>query len=153
MLFGTVIAAIGSGVMAGFFFAFSNTVMAALRRQPAPHGIAAMQAINVTVLNPLFFLVFFGTALICLGLAVIAIVRGPAHAPLLLAASLAYLVGCIGVTMACNVPLNNALAAADPASALAADLWSRYLRVWTAWNHLRTVACLLAAVGFTVVLI
>ena len=64
----TFAAAIGSGVVGGIFFAFSTFVMAALRRLPAEQGIAAMNAINVTVLNPLFFLAFFGTGAVCLAL-------------------------------------------------------------------------------------
>ena len=59
-------AAIGCGLVAGIFFAFSSFVMAALGRLPSDHGIAAMNAINVTVINPMFFLAFFGTAALCL---------------------------------------------------------------------------------------
>jgi hypothetical protein len=44
------------------------------------------------------------------------------------------------VTMAFNVPLNNALAAADPASAEATSVWARYLKDWTLWNHVRGIA-------------
>ena len=55
-----VAAVLGSGVVAGFFFAFSVCVMLA-RLAPA-EGIHAMQAINVVVLNPWFFTAFFGTA-------------------------------------------------------------------------------------------
>ncbi len=58
-------AAIGSGLVARIFFAFSSFVMAALGRLPSDHGIAAMNAINVTVINPVFFLAFFGTAALC----------------------------------------------------------------------------------------
>jgi uncharacterized membrane protein len=50
----TLAAALGCALLGGLFFAFSNFVMKALMRIPAPSGIAAMQAINVTVLNPLF---------------------------------------------------------------------------------------------------
>lgn len=56
-------AALGSGVMAGTFFAFSNFLMRALARLPAEQGIGAMQAINITVINPLFMIVFLGTAM------------------------------------------------------------------------------------------
>jgi uncharacterized membrane protein len=52
------------------------------------------------------------------------------------------------VTMAFNVPLNQALAAVEPASAEGGALWSRYLSAWTAWNHVRTSASLLAAASF-----
>ncbi len=63
----------------------------------------------------------------------------------LLAGSLSYLIGAIVVTIACNVPLNNALAALDPKSSDALLFWPRYVRQWTAWNHVRTVSGLLAA--------
>ena len=59
--------------MAGYFFAFSATVMRALERQPAAPGIAAMQAINVVVLNPLFLGTFFGTAILSLVLDIVAL--------------------------------------------------------------------------------
>ena len=56
-----------------------------------------------------------------------------------------YLVGAIAVTMGRNVPLNDALMALDPHSAEAAGRWSAYVRDWTAWNHVRTVASLAAS--------
>src|SRR5262249_37020140 len=46
----TILAAVGSGAMAGLFFAFSNSVMKALSRLPAEQGMAAMQFINVIIL-------------------------------------------------------------------------------------------------------
>ena len=48
----TVLAAVGSGLMAGLLFAFSNFVMKALTRLPPEQGMAAMQLINVTIINP-----------------------------------------------------------------------------------------------------
>jgi uncharacterized membrane protein len=39
----TVLAAVGSGLMAGLLFAFSNFVMKALTRLPPEQGMAAMQ--------------------------------------------------------------------------------------------------------------
>src|SRR5262245_18180091 len=70
----------------------------------------------------------------------------------LLLADLFYLVGTILVTMLCNVPLNDSLAAVDPATADAASTWTNCLKAWTAWNHVRTVAALDAAALFTVAL-
>jgi uncharacterized membrane protein len=49
-----------------------------------------------------------------------------------------------------HVPRNDALATVDPDSADAASHWSRYLRGWTAANHVRTVAPLAAAAVLTV---
>jgi uncharacterized membrane protein len=65
----TLLAALGAGLIAGFFLAFSICVMAALGRLPPKDGIAAMQSINVVVLNWMFLGVFFGTGLLALILA------------------------------------------------------------------------------------
>lgn len=150
----TFIAAIGCGVVAGIFFAFSSFVMAALGRLPASQGIVAMQSINVTVINPGFMLALFGTALLCLALAGMAFFSwGQPGSALIVAASLLYLLSCIGVTMVRNVPLNDLLAAAQPDAPDAHALWSRYLREWTLWNHVRTVAPAASAVLFTLALL
>lgn len=144
-----VTAALGSSVVAGFFFAFSVCVMRALGRLPRDQGIAAMQSINVAVLNPWFFTAFFGTAAVSMILAVLALFTWTASgARSLLVGSSLYLVGSIFVTLACNVPLNDALAAVNPHSAEGAALWTRYLANWTAWNHVRTAASFGAAALF-----
>jgi uncharacterized membrane protein len=70
----------------------------------------------------------------------------------LLIGGLLYLAGTIGVTMAYNVPRNNALAAVDPHSAEAAKLWSRYYTEWTRGNHLRVAAGITAAALLTIAL-
>ena len=148
----TFAAAIGSGVAGGIFYAFSTFVMAALGSLPSAQGAGAMKAINVTVINPVFMLAFMGTAVLCLVLAAASIIWwGRPGGVLMLAASLLYLFGCFGVTMLFNVPLNNQLAAVT--SAQEAALWSRYLDVWTAWNHVRTLASIASAILFTAALL
>jgi uncharacterized membrane protein len=137
----TFLAALGSGLMAGLFFVFSAFMMTALARLGAPQGIAAMQSVNVTILNPVFLAVFMGTALLCLVAAVAAFWNWNAEGSgWLLAGSLIYLVGIVVVTMIFNVPLNEQLAAVDPASGQGAAVWARYLDVWVKWNHARSVA-------------
>jgi uncharacterized membrane protein len=63
-------AAIGCGLIAGVFFAFSTFVMKVLAQQPPAEGIATMQSINITVINPWFMVVFLGTAAACVFLAI-----------------------------------------------------------------------------------
>ena len=141
-----VATASGAVLVAGIFFAFSTFVMGALGRLLPEQGIAAMQSINVVVLNPWFFGAFFGTALGSIALAVLGIVNWGAPGSIyLVAGGLLYLVGCILVTILFNVPLNSELAAVDPGHGAGGDIWSRYLTTWTAWNHVRTVAPLAAA--------
>lgn len=59
-----------------------------------------------------------------------------------------YVLGMFVVTMIFNVPLNDALAAVDPASAEATKIWARYLNDWTLWNHVRTISSTAACVLF-----
>ncbi len=70
----------------------------------------------------------------------------------LLVGSLLYLLGTILVTIAFNVPRNDALAAVDQASADGARLWAGYVTGWTAWNHVRTAAALAAAAALSIAL-
>lgn len=149
----TLAAALGCGLIAGVFFAFSTFVMKALARLPAAQGIAAMRSINVVVINPWFMAPFFGTGAACVALAIWALARWEAPgAEYRLAGGLLYVVGTIGVTMAFNVPRNNALTRVDPASNEGARLWAAYVTGWTAWNHVRTAAALLAAALLTITL-
>lgn len=142
-----LIAAIGSFLIAGIFYAFSTFVMQALGRIPVPEGIRAMQTINIVIINPWFLGVFMGTALLLVVIAVAAIISlGQPGAMLILVGAVLYLLGCFAVTMGLNVPLNNALAAVDPSSAEGAAVWARYLRDWVLWNHVRTAAALAGAI-------
>lgn len=150
----TFITAIGSGLAAGVFFAFSTFVMAGLARLPPAQGIAAMQSINVTAISPLFMVLLFGTGLLCLVLIVLSLTRwsAPGSAWLLIGGVL-YVAGALLITMAFNVPLNDALATADPTSTEGAALWARYLSEWTAWNHVRTIVPTLASVALVMALL
>ncbi|MGH3383951.1 MAG: DUF1772 domain-containing protein [Nocardioidaceae bacterium] len=149
-LIATVVTAIGSGIVGGMMFAFSVSVMTALGRQPAPQGIATMQAINVVIVNPVFLLLLLGTLVASVVLAVGAVITGE---PWLLVGGLLYAVGMVGVTSVVNVPMNNALDKVDPDSAEGAQLWARYLATWTTWNHIRSVACFAAATVLTLTLL
>jgi uncharacterized membrane protein len=150
----TFLAAIGSGVVGGVFFAFSNFVMAALARLPVPSGIAAMNSINVTVITPTFMTALFGTGLICLVL-IAAVLFGWSQpgSYWLLAGAVIYFVGNPLVTMVFNVPLNDALAAVDPESANGAAVWANHLNQWVMWNHVRTVTAIVSMACFIVALL
>lgn len=145
----TFAAALGSGIIGGVFYGFSTFIMKALGELPPAGGIAAMQSINVVVINPLFLGVFMGTAGLCVVTAILAIMNWTSPGSCwLLAGSVLYFFGCFAATMLFNVPLNNALAAVNAGSAEGAKLWTRYLTDWTMWNHVRTAASLAAAACF-----
>jgi uncharacterized membrane protein len=149
-----ILCALGSGAIGGVFFAFSNFVMPALARLASAEGIHAMQAINVTVLNRLFLGTFMGTGALSIAAIVVALLRWDGVASLCAALGGAtYVLGSILVTMRGNVPLNNALMRVTQADALGEAVWRTYLRDWTKWNTIRTIACFIAMVLFIVALI
>ncbi len=145
-----LLATLGCALVAGVFFAFSTFVMSALARLQPSQGITAMQSINITAINPLFMLALFGTAAACIFLILSSFLGGRSPNTYRLLGSLLYLGGTILVTMAFNVPMNNALAAVNPESAEGATLWASYLNNWTLWNHVRTLSSLAAATLFTI---
>jgi len=150
----TFASALGSGVVAGVFFAFSTFVMKGLARIAPAQGMAAMNSINVFAVEAPLMTLMFGTALGCFVLAVAALLarQRPDSIHLVVGAVL-YLVGVVVVTVVANVPKNDALAAADPASAAGARLWAEYVVTWTYWNHVRTITALAAAAAFTIALL
>ncbi len=145
-----LLALVTTALMAGLFFSWSCAVTAGLGKLPDASYLAAMQSINRTILNPLFFSCFFGAALLlplsawqAYGMAT------PLRFWLLLGAAAFYLVGVMGVTIFGNVPLNDALDIfqLDHASAEAmARQRAAFEARWNALNTLRTVASAAAVV-------
>ncbi len=121
-------------LMAGFFWSFSVVVMPGLGRLDPTAALGAMQAINVAVRNAVFAAGFFGAALLSPVLVVAGLVR---RDWLTAAAGAVYLALVFAVTLTCNVPINEALAALTPADAPAAAV---LLDRWVWWNHLRSAA-------------
>ncbi len=149
-----IAAMVGSALIGGIFFAFSNFIMKALARGSSTEGVAAMQSINVTVLNRWFLAAFSGTALICLVLAGVAIANWTlAASPYLLGGAVAYVAGTWLVTVVGNVPLNNELAGVEPGQPQAAEVWERYLDRWTRLNTKRAGSAVCAAVLFSIGLV
>jgi len=134
-----------SALVAGGIFAFSTIVLRGLRSLPMADSIRAMNAINRVAAKPLKLLLF-GTALLCLVLAV-ALIWSWGHwthqaelgAAIVIAGGVAYVLGAVTVTLERNVPLNKLLDTATDASG--AMVWRIYLRDWAKWNHVRTIAC------------
>jgi uncharacterized membrane protein len=146
----TSASAIGSAAVGGLFYAFSTFVMRGLDRTGPQDAIIAMRGINAEAqANAPFLLMFFGSTLLALAVGVVAAARlGRPGSGYLLAGAVLVILAAV-ITIAFNVPLNDRLAALDPAGLSAADAaeqWRAYLGPWTAWNHVRTVAPLLGSV-------
>jgi len=140
--------AIGCGLLAGLFFAFSAFIMTALGRIAPASGIAAMNAINEVILRSLFMPLFWGTTVASAVLVILAIGDADGMDPkAIVAGGLIYLAGMFVCTVAIEVPQNNRLKS-DAATESALVTWQRYLVRWTRWNHVRTVSCTLACALF-----
>lgn len=139
-----LVTALACSMAGGSLFPFSNFAMAGLKRLPARDGIAAMQSINVRALGPASMALLFGTGLAVIAVSVWSLVDGSRPVGWVLAGSLVYLVGIPGITLALNVPLNIRLERLDPNGPEAAEFWAHYNTSWTAYNHVRVGAGLLA---------
>lgn len=142
-------AALGSALVAGIFYAFSTFVMKALYRLPQAQGLAAMQSINVTVVNHWFLGVFVGTGVLSLVAMGAASLRWnePGMLALFIGGGL-YLAGSFLVTIFCHLPRNQRLASLRPDDPGVADVWTRYVSGWMRWNHVRTATSLGACACF-----
>jgi uncharacterized membrane protein len=128
----------------GLLFGYACSVMIALDRQEPATAIRVMRTINVVIVNPVFLAAFLGALPATLMAAGAAHLAGrDAAAGWFLAAFLVYGAGTFGVTVAFNLPLNDALARAGDAPA---DVWKRYAPAWNRWNVLRTAAGFLSVI-------
>ncbi|MFD5740209.1 DUF1772 domain-containing protein [Streptomyces massasporeus] len=149
----TVLGVLGTGLVAGVFCGFSTFVMRGLGMLPPAQGVAAMKAINVAAVTPPFMIAFLGSAVLCAVIAVVTFVLWPDEGTVaLLVGSALYLFGSFGLTMVANVPRNDALAELVPGTPEAAAYWPVYVREWTLWNHVRTVASAGAALSYVLAL-
>jgi len=148
-VYSIAIAALFCWLVAGVFFAFSDFLMKSLDALPPEQAIPAMQSINNVVYRSAFLVglfVLMAASVLFVGFGVL---WNGAGSGLLIGAGLLYLVTVIGVTAVGNIPLNNRLATADPASPNAFEIWRHYLDHWSAWNHLRTAGASVAAILMT----
>ena len=144
LLSGAVLAAaiLTMGLMAGVFGVFTHTIMPGLRHTDDRTFVGAFQSIDRAIMNPWFMMAFFG-ALVLTGLAAALHLSGDRRnlLPWIGAAFVLYLIAVV-ITMAVNVPLNDALrAAGDPARiGDLAQVRQHFNEArWSAWNLVRTV--------------
>ena len=137
------------GLMAGFFFAFAVDVAPAMGQLDAPGYISTQQWINKVVRNALFGGVYFGAALLPLGVALACAWSGKrrrAAGWALLAA--VYFAAVFWLTRSVNIPINEAMALWSP-HAPPAD-WQLLRQRWNEANAARAAAsalCFAAALG------
>lgn len=133
---------ISIGAIFGFFYAWVCSTMWGLDAIDPRIAISAMQAMNASVRNAVFFPAFFLTPVFLALTALIAARQGHKRAALLfITAAAIYFFGAFLTTAIVNVPMNTALAdVAVPTTRDAArQIWENYSPTWQFWNTLRAV--------------
>lgn len=145
----TSLAVLAAAAAGGMMYVFSTFVIRGLDRTGPTEAITAMRGINVEAnSNPAFLLAYFGATMLALVVGIMATIQigKPGSGWILVGAVFGALAAII--TMAFNVPLNNHLDTVDPAGLSVTDAareWRAYLSTWTAWNHVRAAASIIAA--------
>ncbi|MEP5153184.1 anthrone oxygenase family protein [Planktotalea sp.] len=140
-----------SGAIFGFFYAWVCSTMWGLDAMDPNAAIAAMNAMNISVRNGVFFPAFFGTPIVLLITAILAyLAKSRATAIFLGSGAVIYFLGAFLLTASVNVPMNIALEAfVEPLpTAEALEIWSAYSARWQFWNITRTIVA-----GITLLLV
>lgn len=135
-----------TSLLAGVFFAYMVSVNGALHRLKDAEYVRAMQAINIVILNPLFFLSFMGP-LVLLPWVTYLHLSDLTQFGLLLTATIVYIVGAFGITVGGNVPMNEKLAMVNAGSEHEATAGrTKFEKPWNSLHAARTVAAIIATV-------
>jgi uncharacterized membrane protein len=137
-----------TGLLAGLFYGWQCSVMNGLAMLPNKEYLMAFQSMNKAILNPVFFLSFMGS-LIALAITTFVFYKGGNSQvlPYLVASFIIYGIGVFGITVACNIPLNESVAAFDISAATEDQIKSMRLSFenpWNKWHLIRTIASIAA---------
>ncbi|MDF9797936.1 putative membrane protein [Catalinimonas alkaloidigena] len=136
-----------TGLSAGLFYAWSVSVIPGTRKVSDMVYLETMQSINRAILNPAFFLIFFGSLLLLVTSTVQQYQSGQSFW-LMLAAAFTYLIGTFGVTAFGNVPLNNGLDALQLHDLSPEQILSSRIRYEGHWNRLHMIRTVFAVLSF-----
>jgi len=142
-----IITTIFSGLMAGLFYAWSISVTPGLAKISDDSYLKAFQSMNRAILNPLFFVVFFGLLLLLPLLTYLSFQTSISNQFwYVILATILYFVGIMGVTIGGNVPLNNSLEALQIESMTPEQMdefRKGFERKWNRLNLIRTICSFL----------
>jgi uncharacterized membrane protein len=142
-----------TGLSAGLFYAWSVSVIPGTQKIDDLSYLNTMQSINREILNPAFFVVFFGSliALICTTYFTYSISTKVFW--LLVITTLTYLIGTVGVTGMGNVPLNNELEAINITKLSTKEIAAFREHYEWRWNKLHFYRMLFSVLSFIMTLV
>jgi uncharacterized membrane protein len=143
-----------SGLIAGLLFSYSCSVNLGLKSLIDNEYLKAMQSINIAIQNPYFLISFIGLVFI-LPITTVIIYKQQINASfyLMLSATLIYIVGVFGVTLFCNVPLNEQLAKFNISTATTNEILKMRQLFETSWNSYHMARTISAIVSFSLAII
>jgi len=142
-----------TGLSAGLCFTWANAVSPGIGRLDDSSYLLSIQSMNRTILNPLFFIVFFGPFFLA---AVNLYVFKDAASSFLWLVGIAmaiYFLGLVLVTIIGNVPLNEILDRTDISSASTEELRSLRDTFEAKWNRFHLIRTVSAITSFVLLLI
>lgn len=150
----TVLTILATGLSAGLFYGWAFSVIPGTRRISDRSYVESMQSINRAILNPAFFIVFFGPVFLLLVSSYLEFAKAvDASFWLMLFAAIVYLAGTLGITVLGNVPLNKALDSV-PINNRSMEESSQARRSFEGpWNRLHMIRTIFSVVSFVLLLI
>jgi len=141
-----------TGLSSGLCFTWSNAVTTGLARLDDYGYLSAFQQMNRSILNPMFFIVFFGPFL--LNLINLCFFRGATNIMwLLVVATAVYFFGVVLITIFGNVPLNEMLDKTDLGAASIDELKQLRDKFEDEWNRLHLIRTATSIISFLLLII
>jgi uncharacterized membrane protein len=149
-----IITTVFSGLVAGLFYAWSISVTPGLAKIDNVSFLQAFQSMNRAIINPLFFVAFFGLVILLPVLSYLSSQTSISNQFwYVILATLLYYVGIMGVTIGGNVPLNNALEALHIESMTPEQMDEFRKGFESKWNRLNLIRSISSFLTFLLLVI
>jgi len=136
----------------GFFFAWSVSVILGMKKVSDFTYFETMQNINREILNPAFFIIFFGSLITLMITTYLQFNNKPVFW-LVLSSAIIYLIGTFGITAFGNVPLNNELDALNITKFGLLELKNFRTYYESTWNQYHNIRTISSMISFIILLI
>lgn len=137
-----------TGLSAGLFYAWTVSVIPGTKMVKDVTYLETMQSINKAILNPAFFLIFFGSIVLLSIASIYEFNTNKLAFGFILGSSITYLVGTIGVTGLGNVPLNDQLEILKIVE-MGSEKITEFRKYYESnWNRLHLIRTIFAVVSF-----
>ena len=153
VIFGAVML---TGLAAGFFYSWSVSVIPGTKKLVDLTYLETMQSINRAILNPAFFLIFFGSLILLSTASIYEFHTDKLVFGLMLGSAITYLIGTIGITGLGNVPLNDQLdllRLGEMSAERISEFRQYYESNWNRWHLYRTVFSMMSFMLATLALL